>query len=300
MQSRLEDVLREKEGELKLHQKFVSLARFCEEEVFPSTDVPLRAHIETLGALIGRLIPEPKDRREEMFSGELFALLCTLYFHDIGAMERPGFASTREILTTMGATQRTLILSYEIGRRLEIPERAVELVNSVIFSAKKMPLEWEIAEGASKAIVRNGRMLKEIFNFAHLLWDIFYAGSSHAVLRRFPHPDFSLPWGEASLVIDSREGVISVACKPRIPYQVHVLARVRERVESLFSGFREGVNGRLGFQYRQIVWDISGGPEGCGPADPAGLYPSAPLETCPTSGGRRHRSFWTSSSSTAT
>jgi DNA-binding transcriptional ArsR family regulator len=276
MQSRLEDVLREKERELKLHQKFVSLARFCEEEIFPFTDIPLRAHIETLGDLVERLIPEPKDRREEMFSGELFALLCTLYFHDIGAVDRPGFAPAREILTTMGAAQRTLILSYEIGRRLEIPERAVELVNSLIFSARKMPLEWEIAEGASKAIVRNGRMLKEIFNFAHLLWDVFYAGSGHAVLRRFPHPDFSLPRGEAALAIDSKEGVISVMCKPGIPYQVHVLTRVREHVESFFHRFRESVNGRLGFQYRQIVWDIAEGPEDCGPTDPAGPYPSVP------------------------
>ena len=121
MQSRLEDVLKEKERELKLHEKFMGLARFCEEEVFPLSSVPLHAHIETLKGIIENLIPEPKDRRGEMFSGELFVLLCTLYFHDIGAASGYGWCRSREILHAMDASPRTLILNNEIARRLEIP-----------------------------------------------------------------------------------------------------------------------------------------------------------------------------------
>ena len=52
-----------------------------------------------------------------------------------------------------------------------------------------------------------------------------------------------------------------MTCRPRIPYQVHVLDRIREYVETLFNRFRNAVNGRLGFQYRQIVWDIADCPD---------------------------------------
>lgn len=63
--------------------------------------------------------------------------------------------------------------------------------------------------------------------------------------------------GRANITIDSKEGVIYVKCQPRVPYQVHLLERIREYVEARFRRFRENVNGRLGFQYREIVWDVA-------------------------------------------
>ncbi len=256
MQSRLEDVLKEKERELKLHEKFMGLVRLAEDEVFPFSSVPLHAHIETLKGFIESLIPEPKDRRGEMFSGELFVLLCTLYFHDMGAATGYSWCNSREILRLMDASTRMLILNNEIAKRLDIPERAMELVNSLIFSVKKIPIEWEITEGTRKAIVRNAPMLGAIFDFAHLLWDISSVDSSHAILRRQQNPDLRPACG-AAVAIDNREGIISLTCRPQVPYQVHVLDRIKEYVETLFNRFRNAVNGRLGFQYRQIVWDTA-------------------------------------------
>jgi hypothetical protein len=282
MQSKLEDVLREKERELKLHSKFESLRQFCEKEVFPLTDIPLQRHIETLKGLIEKLIPEPRHRREEMFSGELFVLLCMVYFHDIGAIGRYGWTSNEEILNSMEAYPKTLFLNTEIGKRLRMPEKAVELVNSLIFSARKIPIEWEIIEDTKKAIVRNARILSEVFNFAHLMWDIFSADSAYTMLRRLQNPDMRLRFGDAELVIDSREGLIHIKCDPQVPYQVHVLARVREHVETLFKRFKENVNGRLGFQYREIVWDIgSGAGEMAKPQMPAGLFPFNAFDRLP-------------------
>jgi hypothetical protein len=260
MQSRLEEVLQEKERELKLHEKFMGLARFCEEEVFPFSPVPLHTHIDTLKGIIENLIPEPKDRRGEMFSGELFVLLCTLYFHDMGAAGRYSWCHSREILHGMDALPRTLILNNEIARRLRIPQGAMELVNSLIFSVRKIPIEWEIAEDTRKAIVRNAPMLGAIFDFAHLLWDISSVDSRHAMLRRQQNPDLR-PGCGAAVAIDNREGLISVTCRPQVPYQVHVLGRIKEHVETLFNRFRNAVNGRLGFQYRQIVWDVADCPD---------------------------------------
>jgi hypothetical protein len=260
MQSRLEDVLKEKERELKLHEKFMGLVRLCDAEVFPFSSVPLHAHIETLKGIIENLIPEPKDRRGEMFSGELFVLLCTLYFHDMGAASGYGWCRSREILHAMDASSRTLILNNEIASRLDIPQGAIELVNSLIFSVKKIPIEWEIAEGTRKAIVRNAPMLGALFDFAHLLWDISSVDSRHTMLRRQQNLDLP-PGCGAAVAIDSREGLVSLTCRPRIPYQVHVLDRIREYVETLFARFRNAVNGRLGFQYRQMVWDIADCPD---------------------------------------
>ncbi len=260
MQSRLEDVLREKERELKLYEKFMGLVRLVEDEIFPFSSVPLRAHIETLKGFIENLIPEPKDRRGEMFSGELFILLCTLYFHDMGAATGYSRCSSREIVRGMDASARTFILNNEIAKRLNIPEDAMELVNSLIFSVKKIPIEWEIREGTRKAIVRNAPMLGAIFDFAHLLWDISSVDASHAILRRQQHPDLR-PGCGAAVAIDSKEGIISLKSRPQVPYQAHVLDRIREHVEMLFNRFRNAVNGRLGFQYRQIVWDTAGCPD---------------------------------------
>jgi hypothetical protein len=260
MQSRLEDVLKEKERELKLHEKFMGLVRLVEDEVFPFSSVPLHAHIETLKGFIEKLIPEPKDRRGEMFSGELFVLLCTLYFHDMGAATRYGWRTSREILFAMDAPGRTLVLNNEIAKRLDIPQDAMELVNSLIFSVKKIPIEWEITEGTRKAIVRNAPMLSAIFDFAHLLWDISCVDASHVILRRQQNPDLR-PGCGAAVAIDNREGIISLTCRPQVPYQVHVLDRIKEYVETLFNRFRNAVNGRLGFQYRQVVWDTADCPD---------------------------------------
>lgn len=282
MQSKLEDVLREKERELKLHAKFDNLRQFCEKEVFPLTDIPLAKHIETLKELIEKLIPEPRDRREEMFSGELFVLLCMIYFHDIGATGRYGWTSNEEILNSMETYPKTLFLNTEIGKRLHMPEKAVELVNNLIFSARKIPIEWEIVEDTKKAIVRNARILSEVFNFAHLMWDIFSADSAYTMLRRLQNPDMRLRFGDADLAIDSREGIIHIKCTPQVPYQVHVLARVREHVETFFKRFKENVNGRLGFQYREIVWDLGGAAdETPKPAMPSDLFPFNAFDSLP-------------------
>ena len=256
MHPKLEDTLREKERELRLHEKFLGLARLCDAEVFPRSPVPLRAHVESLKRLVELLVPAPNDRRSEMFSGELFVLLCVLYLHDIGAADWYGWSGAGEILRVMDARSRALFLNAEIAGRLGIPMKAMELVNSLIFSVKKIPMEWEITDGASKAIIRNGPMLGALFDFAHLLWDISTVDSAHSVLKREQTRDLR-PTCETALAIDSREGIISVTCKPRGQYQVHVLDRVREHLETRFNRFRDAVNGRLGFQYRQIVWDIA-------------------------------------------
>lgn len=252
----LEAVLKDKERELKLYQKFESLVRFFEAEVYPFTRVPLRRHIEELKSFMERLIPEPMDRREEMFSGEVFTLLCILYLHDLGTASSYGWSTNRDLLDHMESAPRTLLLNNEVGKRLDIPEKAIDLVNSLIFSVKKIPLEWEIREETRKAIVRNGRMLGEIFNFAHLMWDVFSPDAGHAVLRRQQGSDLRLVFGDASIEIDPREGLIAIRCRSEVPYQSHVLRRTKAYVESMFRRFTEAVNGRLGFQYRQIEWDM--------------------------------------------
>lgn len=280
MQSTLEAVLRDKERELKLYQKFESLALFFEAEVFPFTHVPLQRHIEELKSFVERLIPEPADRREEMFSGEVFILLCTLYIHDLGAASSYGWSANRDLLDHMESPPRTLLLNNEIGKRLAMPEQALDLVNSLIFSVKKIPLEWEIREETRKAIVRNGRMLGEIFNFAHLMWDTFSPDAAHAVLRRQPSPGLRLLFGDASVEIDPRGGLITIRCKPEVPYQAHVLRRTKTYMEAMFRRFTEAVNGRLGFQYRQIEWDMGGAVDDVLPLPPD-LLPSNAFQGAP-------------------
>ncbi len=281
MQSRLEDVLRDKERELRLYEKFLTLARFCEEEVFPSAQVPLQAHVEALKGFIEKLIPEPKDRREEMFSGEVFILLCTLYLHDTGAAAGYAFSRTPEIINALDPRHRTLFINNEIGRRLDMPEGSVELINSLIFSIKKIPIEWEIAEGPKKAIIRNGPMLGAIFDFAHLVWDVFSEDARHQVLKRAQSPDLRPGCGEALLTVDSREGTISISRSAAFPYQAHVLGRVKEYVGTHFTRFRETVNGRLGFQYRQILWETPEGHDGERAADGQSRFPAMALEGLP-------------------
>lgn len=266
MQSRLEDVLKEKERELKLHERFLNLKRFCEEEVFPFAAVPLQRHVERLKSFVERLIPEPKDRTEELFSGEIFTLLCVLYFHDIGVVSRFAWSANEEILSRIDSSSRTLLLNQEIARRLDIPESAIELVNAIIFSpvVKKIPTEWEIVEGPKKAIVRNARMLEQIVGFAHLLWDIFSVDSGNVSLRRFQNTNLRLRCGETRLAVDGREGLICIRCKPEVSYQYHALEEIKALVEDGFTNFKNHVNGRLGFQYRELSWEIDGdpGPQG--------------------------------------
>jgi len=153
MYSRLEDALREKERELRLHRKFVDLSRFWEEEVFPPAGIPLKAHIETLGDVISRLIPEPKDRREELFSGELFALLCVIYFHDIGVVEKPDIGPVQELLPAMGATARSLWSSPEELKKFE---RFVEIclgASNVFLVALGARRSSSPGTGCSKALL---------------------------------------------------------------------------------------------------------------------------------------------------
>ena len=87
MLAKLEDVLKNKERELKLHQRFIDLKSFCDEQFFNLVDLPLKQHVETLKELIEKIIPEPKDRTEELFSGEIFTLLGTIYLHDISLVK---------------------------------------------------------------------------------------------------------------------------------------------------------------------------------------------------------------------
>lgn len=260
MKSKLEDVLREKEGELKLHQRFLNLRAFCEEKIFPHIESPVREHVEILKNLIERTIPDPKDRTEEMFSGEIFALLCVIYLHDTGHVREFDWTLNRDILNSVDAPHKEVFLSYEIARRLDIPESAVEIINHLSFShiVKKIPIEWEITDDHSKAVIRNTKVLGSLFNFCHLLADMFYSDIRYLELKRYSDPQLILRPNEADIDIDSREGIISIKYKARTPYELHVLENAKRYIGNMFDKFRNNVNGRFGFQYKEINWDISG------------------------------------------
>ena len=68
MKAKLEEVLKEKERELKLYRRFLDLRSYCEKRVFPRIDAPIAEHVNLEGHH-RELIPDPKDRTEEMFSG---------------------------------------------------------------------------------------------------------------------------------------------------------------------------------------------------------------------------------------
>lgn len=258
MQSKLEDVLREKEGELKLYQRFLNLRSFCEQRIFPSNDIPLGRHIEAVKDLIEQLIPEPLTRTQEMFSGEIFVMLCLLYLHDIGIGASYDWNGNKEIFERIDTSTKTLIINRDIAARLDIPESAIEIVNSLIFymTIKRIPTEWEIREDSRRAIIRNTRALEGVFSFAHLLWDIFSPDATNLSLRRFRHPNLRLPCGVSSLAADSREGLLFIKCLPEIPYQAHLLKMVKGYVETAFKKFKDTLNGKLGFQYKSIVWEV--------------------------------------------
>jgi len=258
LKAKLEDVLKEKERELKLHERFLNLKTFCEKQIFPGTTLPVRRHVETLKEIIEKIIPDPKDRTEEMFSGEIFALLGAIYLHDAGFVKDFGLALNSEMMDVANSDGKKMLLSYEIGKMLKIPHSAIEIINYLILSntVKKIPLEWEISENSSKAIIRNTRAFEYLFNFAHLLVDLFYSDMRYMPLKRYDRPQIVLRPDQADVDIDSREGIISIGYSARFPYELHAVEGARGYVDNMFSRFKNNVNGRLGFQYKEIRWNI--------------------------------------------
>ena len=190
MQTRLEDVLGEKEKELKLYQRFLDLKGLCEEEIFPSVNLPLKEHVESLKSLIERIIPDPRDRKEELFSGEIFALLGTVYLHDAGVVRNCRWFENDWMFSALDSNHKRLLVSGWIGREIGIPDRAMEFINYLGFSniVKKLPVEWVIAEGGRKAIIRNTKVIEHLFNFSHFLLDALHAELDQPGLRRYTHP----------------------------------------------------------------------------------------------------------------
>jgi hypothetical protein len=259
MQSKLENLLKEKERELKLYQRFLDLRAFCEETIFPKVNLPLKDHTEALKGLIERIMPDPKDRTEELFSGEIFVLLCAIYLHDTGFIKHFEWSRNREILNSDVVHHKQLLLNFEIALQLNIPSSAMEIVNALIFSheVKKVPMEWEIEDNGKRAIIRNTKILESVLNFSHTLLDVFYSDLRHSELRRPATKDIILRPDDARVDINSREGHIHIGYDARFPYELHALEKARERVEDIFSLFKEQVNGRLGFQYSDLTWGIS-------------------------------------------
>jgi len=259
VKAKLEEVLKEKERELKLYRRFLDLRSYCEKKVFPRIDAPIAEHVETLKGIIEKLIPDPKDRTEEMFSGEIFALLGTIYLHDVSLMKEFDWPLNGNILNARDMDVKGVFMNYEIARRLDIPEGAVEAVNALSYAhlVKKVPLETEITDNTSKAIIRNMKVFEYLFNFAHLLVDVFFTDLAHNHLKRYNDHEIALRPGEAVLDVDSREGIISIQFNSRLPYEAHMLESVKRYVESMFIRFKNHVNGKLGFQYREIVWVIT-------------------------------------------
>ncbi len=259
MKAKLEDVLKEKERELKLHQRFLNLRNYCEKTLFPLVDAPIAEHVAILKRVIEKLIPDPKDRTEEMFSGEIFTLLGTIYLHDLSLMKGFDWPLNREILDDHHTGPKGIFLNYEIAKRLDIPEGAIEAINAISFAhvAKKVPTESEITDNNSKAIIRNMKAFQYLFNFAHLLVDIFFTDLSHNGLKRYHEHKLALRPHEAVFDIDSREGIISIQYNCKLPYETHILDSVKRYVESMFSRFKSHFNGKLGFQYREIIWVIT-------------------------------------------
>jgi hypothetical protein len=141
-------------------------------------------------------------------------------------------------------------MNYEIARRLDIPEGAVEAVNALSYAhlVKKVPLETEITDNASKAIIRNMKVFEYLFNFAHLLVDVFFTDLSHKSLKRYSDHELALRPGEAVLDVDSREGIISIQYNCRVPYETH-MPRVSAVRGKHVRKVQEPRQRKLGFQY---------------------------------------------------
>ncbi|MBA4390446.1 MAG: hypothetical protein C0399_05865 [Syntrophus sp. (in: bacteria)] len=259
MKASLEDVLKEKEQELKLYERFLHLKTFCKKKVFSGVNLPLQHHVEILKEFLEKIIPDPKDRTEEMFSGEIFALLGTLYLHDVGFIKGFPWSVNREILDFIDGKGKEIFLNYEIGRKLNIPESAIEIINYLSYShiVSKIPAEWEISDNGARAIIRNPITLESIFNFTHLLVDIFYSDIRLLSLRRYEVPRMILRSDEAIIDIDNKEGIINIQYKAISPYEIHVLKKAKGYVENMFAHLKNNANGRLGLQYKEIIWDIT-------------------------------------------
>lgn len=260
MKARLEDVLKEKERELKLYERFLKLKTFCEKRIFSGVNLPLHHHVVILKTLLEKIIPDSKDRTEEMFSGETFALLGTLYLHDVGFVKGFPWSVNWEIMDAIDSKGKEIFLNHEIGRMLNIPESAIEIINYLSYShiVRKIPTEWEISDNGSRAIIRNPITFESIFNFVHLLVDIFYSDIKFLPLRRYEAPRMILRSDAAHINIDNKEGIITIQYNAISPYEIHVLKRARGYVENMFAHLKNNANGRLGFQYKEIIWDISG------------------------------------------
>ena len=259
MQQRLEDVLRDKERELKLYQRLLDLRCLCEEALWPLVDLPLKQHVEDLKHLIEKIIPEPRERTEELFSGEIFALLGAIYLHDIGSVKNYDWAAGKRMLVDVDGIDKRMLANYGIGEKLGIPETAIEIINYLTFPniLKKVPVEWEITEEDKKAIVRSTRLILGLFNFAHLLLDVFYSDLKYPEISRFGERTFVLRKAAAQVDVDSKNGVISIRYNAEFPHELHVLEKVKTYVEDAFDLFKNNVNGKLAFGYREIAWDIT-------------------------------------------
>ncbi len=260
MQLKLEDVLKNKEKELKLHQRFIDLKQFFEKSLFSSTaNLPLKQHIQDLKILIEKIIPDPKDRKEEMFSGEIFTLLCTIYLHDIGLVNNFGWSSRKNILSSLEGADKRMLLNYGICDKLDIPETAIDIINYLVFSheIRKIPAEWEINDDGGKAIIRNARVIAHVFSFSHLILDIFCSDLKYRKFSRFNESHFILRHRDTKVDIDNREGIIYITCRSKCPYESHLLENAKKYTDSIFSTFKSNVNGKMGFNYKSIQWDIA-------------------------------------------
>ncbi len=254
MQLRLEDILKEKERELKLYQRYLELKRFFEENIFPSSTLPLKQHIESLKNIIQRILPDPKDRTEEMFSGEVFTLLGIIYLHDLDKVKDYKWKSDGLVRHNLLNYNQNLLSK----NGLKIPEMAMEVINYFSFSnkIKKLPLELEITEDNKKAVIRNTKVIGHIFNFAHMLLDIFFTDIKFSNLRRFNESKVYLRNDDVSLDIDNREGIIKIKYTAKFPYEIHLLENAKAFVDDMFYLFKENVNGKLGINYKEILWEI--------------------------------------------
>lgn len=254
MQSRLEEILRDKEQELKLYQRYLDLKRFFEEHIFPSSTLPIKQHIEDLKGLIERILPDPKDRTEEMFSGEIFTLLGIIYLHDIDRVKDYRWKSDSLRIHNLFNYNKNPLNNYG----LNIPEIAMEVIDYFSFSSKikKLPLELEITEDNKKAVIRNTKVIGHIFNLAHLFLDIFFSDIRFSNLRRFNGSRVYLRKDDVVLDIDNREGVISIRYTAKFPYEIHMLENAKNLLDDMFYLFKENVNGKLGINYKEIIWEI--------------------------------------------
>ncbi|HEX2965083.1 MAG TPA: hypothetical protein VHO84_04835, partial [Syntrophorhabdaceae bacterium] len=259
MNAGLEDVLKVKERELKLHQRFLNLKAFSERKIFAHSSLPLETHTNDLKEIIEALIPEPKERSEEMFSGEIFSILGAVYLHDARHIKSFEWDINNGILSTIDGSCKDVFMNFAIGRRLDIPPSAIEIINYLMFShsAKRLPVEWAITEGSSRAIVRSPTVFASIFNFAHLLCDLFRSDLISLPLKRYVHPQIILNRERAKLDIDSVQGTIGIEYNVFHAYELHSIENAKRYLNEMFRRFQEHVNGRMGLQYKKIEWKVS-------------------------------------------